>query len=407
MPSLTFVSMKTIGVIREYKQPADLRTPLTPNDCLDLIKRFPGIKIIVQASPFRCFSDDEYRKIGIEVREDVSEADILLGVKEVPYNQLIADKTYLFFSHTIKKQAVNKKMLREILRKNITLIDYETLVWQGGHRIIGFGRFAGIVGAHYAFLMWGLRNKNFSILPANKCKNMDAMYAQYEGLQLPPMKIVLCGDGRVAHGAMEFFKRLKIHHITPEQFLETEYDHPVYVQLRSEDYYAHKDGRGWDKSDFYKHAENYRSTFSPYYRSADVMINAVYWHSKLEPFFTLEEMKNNDFRIKIISDISCDVPGPVPSTVRSTTIAEPFYGFNPFINKETAPFEGQHIDVQAVGNLPCELPIDASIEFGNQLVKNILPYLLLADTDDIIKNATIATAGALTERFSYLTDYVE
>ncbi|MCC7533937.1 MAG: alanine dehydrogenase, partial [Bacteroidia bacterium] len=134
---------------------------------------------------------------------------------------------------------------------------------------------------------------------------------------------------------------------------------------------------------------------------------AVYWHSKLEPFFTLEEMKNNDFRIKIISDISCDVPGPVPSTVRSTTIAEPFYGFNPFINKETAPFEGQHIDVQAVGNLPCELPIDASIEFGNQLVKNILPYLLLADTDDIIKNATIATAGALTERFSYLTDYVE
>ncbi|MCC7534034.1 MAG: alanine dehydrogenase, partial [Bacteroidia bacterium] len=350
--------MKTIGVIREYKQPADLRTPLTPNDCLDLIKRFPGIKIIVQASPFRCFSDDEYRKIGIEVREDVSEADILLGVKEVPYNQLIADKTYLFFSHTIKKQAVNKKMLREILRKNITLIDYETLVWQGGHRIIGFGRFAGIVGAHYAFLMWGLRNNSFSILPANKCKNMDAMYAQYEGLQLPPMKIVLCGDGRVAHGAMEFFKRLKIHHITPEQFLETEYDHPVYVQLRSEDYYAHKDGRGWDKSDFYKHAENYRSTFSPYNRSADVMINAVYWHSKLEPFFTLEEMKNNDFRIKIISDISCDVPGPIPSTVRSTTIAEPYYGFNPFINKETAPFEGQHIDVQAVGNLPCELPID-------------------------------------------------
>lgn len=398
--------MKTIGIIREGKNPPDLRTPLTPSQCVTLMQRYADVRVLVQASPHRCFTDQQYRDAGVEVVEDISGADILLGVKEVPVEHLIENKTYLFFSHTIKKQAYNRRLLRTILKKNITLVDYETLLWDAGNRIIGFGRFAGIVGAHYAFMMWGLKTKTFVLKPAYQCADMDDMYAQYMGITLPPLKIVLCGDGRVAHGSIEVMKRLKIHHVSQEEFLEHEYDHPVYVHLRSEDYYERKDGREWDKADFYKHPEEYRSSFARYYKKADIMINAVFWKEGNESFFTRQQMKQDDFRIKVISDISCDVPGPLPSTLRSSTIEHPFYGYNPLLEKETRAFTKEYIDVQAVGNLPCELPVDASVEFGEQLLRYVLPHLLIEDKEHIIKNATIAKDGKLMEKFQYLKDYV-
>ncbi len=398
--------MKTIGIIREEKAPYDLRTPLSPDHCLELMEKFPGTKVIVQTSPHRCFADNEYISKGIEVKEDMTECDILLGVKEVPVTSLIADKTYLFFSHTIKKQPHNIKLIRNIIQKNIRLIDYETLVWDAGNRIIGFGRFAGIVGTHYAFLMWGKRNDLYHLKYANQCKNMEELYAQYHDIKLNTLRIILCGDGRVAHGAIEFLKKLKIHHVTMEEFLENEYEEAVYVHLRSEDYYVRRDGREWDKSDFYKHPEDYESCFAPYYKKADVMINAIFWKDGIPPFFTREEMKSKDFKIKVISDITCDIPGPLYSTIKSTTIEDPIYGFNQFLGTETQPYQKPYIDVQAVGNLPCELSIDASIEFGEQLIRHVLPNLLIEDKGDIIKNATIAENGKLTDHYKYLTDYV-
>lgn len=398
--------MKTIGIIKEGKTPPDLRTPLTPAQCVELMAKFPETKVIVQACEYRCYSDKNYTDLGIEVVEDISEADILLGVKEVPIEKLIAKKTYLFFSHTIKKQPHNRKLLRSVLKQQIRLIDYETLVWDAGNRIIGFGRFAGIVGAHYAFTMWGKKYGLYDLKPAAQCANMSEMYAQYQHIKLPPMKIVLCGDGRVAHGAIEFMKKIKIHHVSQEEFLENTYDHPVYVQLRSEDYYERKDGREWDKSDFYKHPEDYRSSFAPYYKVADIMLNAVFWKEGIEPFFTHEEMKRNDFNIKVISDITCDIPGPLPCTLRSSTIENPYFGYNVLLEKEVAPFSKPNIDMQAVGNLPCELPIDASQEFGEQLIRHVLPYLLMEDSEKIIENATIANDGKLTSKYQYLKDYV-
>ncbi len=397
---------KIIGVIREGKQPADLRTPLTPQNCIDIMNFFPGTKVLVQPSPFRCFSDAEYEKMGVELKEDLRECDILLGVKEVPIAQLIPNKTYLFFSHTIKKQTHNRNLLRSVLANNITLIDYETLTWEAGNRIIGFGRFAGIVGTHYALLMLGKKYNYYSLKPANELKNFEEMVALYKDLVIPPVRIVLCGDGRVAHGCIALLRMLKVHQVSQQEFLEDDYNRPIFVHLRSEDYYERKDGKPWDKSDFYKHPEDYRSCFKPYYQRADVMLNAVFWKPGIEAFFTHEEMKDSDFRIKVISDITCDIPGPLPSTVRSTTIDQPFYGYNVYLEKEVPAFMPNVIDVQAVGDLPCELPFDASIEFGEQLVRHVLPSLLENDHEQIIAKATIAQGGALTEHYQYLADYV-
>lgn len=397
---------KTVGIIREGKKPEDKRTPLTPQHCIELMNYFPGTRVLVQPSPFRCFKDEEYEKLGIELKEDLSECDILLGVKEVPPDQLIPEKTYLFFSHTIKKQVQNRNLLRTILAKKVTLVDYETLTWEAGNRIIGFGRFAGIVGTHYAFYMLGKKFGYYSLARACEVKDMKALLGLYEGMTLPPVRIVLCGDGRVAHGAIEFLRKLKVHQVSPMEFLEDEYNEAIFVQLRSEDYYERKDGKSWDKSDFYKHPEDYRSCFKSYYTKADIMVNAVFWHEGIEPFFTHEEMKDSDFRIKIISDISCDIPGPIPSTIRTSTIENPFYGYNVYLEKEVLPFLPNVIDVQAVSNLPCELPLDASMEFGEQLVRHVLPNLLAEDKEGIIANATIANGGKLTEKFSYLEDFV-
>jgi alanine dehydrogenase len=398
--------MSTIGVIREGKKPFDHRTPLTPQQCVSLQQFFPGTKVLVQSSEHRCFADDDYRKLGIEITENLSECDILLGVKEVPVAELIPEKTYLFFSHTIKKQAHNRNLLREILNKKIRMVDYETLVWDAGNRIIGFGRFAGLVGTHYALMMWGKKYGYYTMKPAHECKDLADMISQYEGIKLPPMRIVLCGDGRVGHGSLELLRKLKVHQVSQEEFLNDDYNEAIYVHLRSEDYYAHRDGRFWDKSDFYKHPEDYMSVFKPFYQKADVMVNAVFWNEGIAPFFTHEEMKGSDFRIKVISDITCDIPGPLPSTLRSTVIGDAFYGYNPLLEKEVPAFLPNVIDIQSVANLPCELPIDASMEFGEQLIRHVLPSLLVKDNEGIIANATIAKDGKICDKFKYLEDYV-
>lgn len=399
--------MINIGIIREGKQPPDLRTPLIPEQCIQLKNYFPEIEIFVQHSQHRCYSDASYQNKEINVVEDLSHCDIIIGVKEIPIDMLLENKTYLFFSHTIKKQLHNRNLLREILKKKIRLIDYETLVWEAGNRIIGFGRFAGIVGTHHAFRMWGLKHHLFELKPAYKCLNMEEMYKQYKSIEIPKVKIVLCGDGRVAHGSIEVLRYLKIRQVSAEEFLNHTYDEPVFVQLRSEDYYQHKNNRHWDKSDFYKHPEDYVSTFKPYYQQADIMINAIFWKEGIPAFFSHEDMKSKEFNIRVISDITCDIPGPLPCTLKSTSINEPYFGYNPYIESISDAFGKNTIDVQAVSNLPCELPIDASQEFGEMLIRHVLPYLIENDSEGIIENATIASGGKLMPKFQYLKDYVE
>ena len=398
--------MKTIGLIREGKKPFDKRVALTPNQCIEVMERFSDVRVIVQPSAHRCIPDSEYTAAGVELSEDLSSCDVLLGIKEVPIEELIAGKTYLFFSHTIKKQPHNRKLLRHILENNIRLVDYETLVWENGSRVLGFGRYAGIVGTHEGFLTWGKKMKQFDLKPAWQCRDYAEMIEQYQHINMPAVRIALTGDGRVAHGCLEVLKALNIREVTPEEFLHDSFDVPTYVHLMTEDFYAQKDGHIWDKADFYQNPENYVSTLGPYTKSCDIMLNAIFWNERIPRFFTKEDMKSRDFRIKVIADISCDVNGSIPATVKDTTIEDPTFGFHPLSETIEAPYLSNTIDVMAVSNLPCELPLDASEGFGEHLIKHVVGGLLQSEFSAMIKRSTIAEDGHLTERFAYLTDYV-
>jgi hypothetical protein len=357
----------------------------------------------------RCFSDEEYRKAGIPVHDDLSDCAILLGVKEVPVDDLIPGKIYFFFSHTIKKQQYNRKLLQTILQKNIQLIDYEVLTDKNGFRIIGFGRFAGLVGAYNGLRAYGLRNRIFDLKPAHKCDGLEEMFYQLNLINLPPVKITVTGDGRVAGGSLEILKYLKITQLSPGKFLNANNpEEPVFTQLSPGDYARRKDGSEFNLNHFFKHPEMYENAFLPYTKTTDILIAAAYWDSKSPVLFTTEDMRSHDFQIRVISDITCDIEGSIPSTKRAATIAEPFYDYNPDTEKPEPPFSSEkNITVQAVDNLPNEMPKDASQDFGRNLIDKVFPSLFRKDNDGIIERASITKNGKLTEQFSYLKDFVK
>lgn len=398
----------TIGLICEGKTPPDKRVPLTPKKCMEAISLYPGLQIVVQESAVRCFSDQEYRDLGLEVRPDVSDCDILMGVKEVPIAQLIPNKTYLFFSHTVKKQPANRELLRQVLQKNITLIDYELLTNEKEERIVAFGRWAGIVGAYNGLLTYGRKHGLYELKPAYKCVDMEDMQEEFFKVkQLPPIKMVVTGTGRVAQGAVEVLDRMGIRRISVYDYLYHDFHEPVYTQLRSSDYNRRRDGRVWDTPDFHKHPEQYESTFSNYLPVTDLLIACAYWHPAAPKLFTEEDTRRTTFRINTIADVTCDVNGSVPTTKRSTTIQDPAFDYNPATGELEPPYSRPgNITEMAVDNLPCELPRNASRDFGRQLIDNVFPHLLSDTPDDIIERATITKGGQLTERYQYLSDYV-
>lgn len=396
-----------IGIIREGKVPPDSRVPLTPKQCKLIQSKF-GIEIVVEHSSNRCFPDQAYLDEGINVVSTVEDCEILLGVKEVPIAQLIANKTYFFFSHTIKAQPYNQKLLQAILQKNIRLIDYEVLTDANGKRLIAFGKFAGMVGAHNALWTYGQRTNTFALPRMKDFFDYSEAVAFYKKIAFPPVKIVLTGTGRVGQGARLVLKDMGIEVVTPGAFLENQYEKAVFTQLKCRHYVARKIDGGFDQKEYYQHPDRYKSIFFPYSKVSDMMINGIYWDNVAPVFFTAAEMKNEDFQIQVIADVTCDIApvASIPSTLRASTIAEPVYGYQPATAKEIAPFRLDGIDVMAIDNLPNELPRDASTAFGKQFVEFILPALLQTH-DPIIERATIAKNRKLTERYSYLKNYVE
>ncbi len=397
-----------IGIIREGKTPPDSRVVLTPKQVHKALQTYPSLEIYVEPSNHRCYSDEEYRAEGVIVQEDLSDCDVLVGVKEILIEELYPGKTHFFFSHTIKAQPYNRKLLQTILEQNIHLVDYECLTNERGIRVIAFGRWAGIVGAHNGLYTWGKRTGSFDLKRAKDCKDYEALKALYEYIEIPPIKIAVTGSGRVAKGSIEVLEEIGIKKVSPTEFLEKEYDEAVFVQLHCKDLYERKNDGGFDKAEFYKSPELYKEKFKSYQSKIDLFINAIYWDPKAPAYFTLEDMKSKDFSIKVIADITCDIApvASVPSTIRPTTITNPIFGFDPKTQKEIEPFQKESIDVMSVDNLPNELPRDASENFGNQFINEVLPELLKPGSE-FIKRASIAKDGDLTPNFEYLRSYIE
>ncbi len=399
-----------LGIIREGKVPHDKRVPFTPEQCIMIMKEFPGVEIVVQPSDWRCFKNEEYLEAGVKMQEDVSGCDILMGIKEVPKPELLPGKKYTFFSHTIKKQPHNKELLQTILAKKISLIDYECMVDANDNRIIGFGRFAGIVGAYNGLMGYGLKYHLFDLKPANFCHDKKEVFRQLDAAHLPNIKIAVTGGGRVANGACETMGAMNIRKVTPYEFINYTFREPVYAQLHSEDYYASKDHSPFSAFDFHHHPENYRCTFSDpdsFASASDMLVHCTFWDPRADILFSKSRMRDPDFRIGVIADVTCDLNGSIPSTIQVSTIEDKFYGYDPMSEKVVEPFGKNAITVMAIDHLPDELPRDSSDGFGKHLFERVLPALLGEDKTGVIQRATIAENGHLTSRFSYLQDYVE
>ena len=393
-----------IGLIREGKQEPDSRVALTPAQCRWLLTNRKDITIIVQHSSSRCFADAEYIRAGVAVQESLDDCEILLGIKEVPVAMLLPQKTYLFFSHTKKLQPYNQAMLQEILRKKITLIDYECLVHEDGTRIIGFGFFAGIVGAHNGMMAYGNRTGSFSLDRVFAIKSMNRLIHTYFGLHLPNIKIAVTGSGRVAHGILEIMNLMGIRETEPEDFLARTFKYPVYVHLKGADLYKRKDGQPYSREHFHANPELYKSLFTNYLAHADIVMNGVYWTEAIPQLFSMEDMQRADFKIATIADITDDKHGSIPCNLGDSSIQDPVYGVDKMTGVKTAPYVSSSVDVMAVSNLPNELPRDASRYFGEQMIKYIFPELLATESS-IIHHACITKNGALNEPFNYMTDY--
>lgn len=395
------------SLIKERKNPPDRRVVLSPQACLKLVEDHPQAKVFVESSDIRIFKDEAYKALGFRVTNDVSDCDVFLGVKEVPVEDLIPNKSYFFFSHTIKKQPYNRKLLKAMLDKNITFYDHETLVNENGFRIIGFGYYAGLVGAYNGFRALGIRDGLFDLPKVETLPDLDALKAELDKITIPKIKILLSGTGKVAKGAKEILDHLKIKEVSDALYLTSTFSEPVYCLVDVMEYSKRIDGSVGDKYEFYNDPSGYESNFMPYAKETDFFIAGHFYGNDAPYLFTREDAKHPDFNINLVADISCDIDGPVASTVRASTIADPFYGYHPQSEKEVPYNAIGAIMVMAVDNLPCELPDNSSRGFGYTFLHEVIPAFFNEDKDGILERAKICENGKLTERFAYLQDYVD
>nr|WP_262909024.1 NAD(P)-dependent oxidoreductase [Leeuwenhoekiella parthenopeia] len=397
----------TFALLKERKNPPDRRAVLSPTSMLEAQERFPKAHFIVEASDIRVFPDVAYEKADFDVVTDVSAADVMLGVKEVPAAALIPHKKYFFFSHTIKKQPYNRDLLHAVLAKNIELYDHEVITKASGLRLIGFGRYAGIVGAYNGFRALGKKYKSFDLPPANSLTGIEALHAQLAKIELPAIKILLTGTGKVAGGAQEILDAMGVKKVSVADYLNKNFKTAVYCKIGVTDYNRRKDGQKPSAKEFFSDPSGYESDFMRFAKVTQYFIAGHFYGQGAPYLFTREDAKHEDFNIEVIADISCDIDGPVASTLRASTIEDPFYGYDAQSESEVAMDAPGAITVMAVDNLPCELPKDASEGFGQMFIEHVFPAFFNGDKDGILQRARMTQNGKLTKRFSYLQDYVD
>jgi len=402
----SYMEKLKIGIVRETKNPPDKRVPLTPVQCRLLKDRYGSLEITVQPSDYRCFSDQEYSTEGLALSEDLSGCEVLLGVKEVSEESLLDNKSYLFFSHTAKKQPYNRSLLQAVVRKGIRLIDYEYLTGPDGMRVVAFGRWAGVVGAYNGLRAYGQKSGQYDLKPAHQCFDLEEVHAQLLKVDLGNNRVAVTGGGRVAGGALEILEQAGVAAVSPKDFLQQSYAHAVYARLDPWHYARHKEGSPFEFSHFMEHPEMYENNFLPYAARTDLFIACHFWDPASPVMLTRQHLAGGELPLSLVADISCDIDGPIASTLRASTIAEPFYGYDPSTGLETAPFEDGIITVMAVDNLPGELPRDASSDFGSALVEHVIPELLGERDTGMIQRASIAESGSLTSPYAYLTDFL-
>ena len=398
-----------IGIVRESRNDEN-RTPLVPEHIKKYKESNPNINFIIQPSNSRCFSDEEYELCGAKINENLNECSIIFGVKEIDPNILINNRTYLFFSHTFKinKQQKNiekhkKDLLLSILNKKITLIDYENIRGKNGTRCLGFGRFAGIVGCYNTLnLLLKVLGKQ-SLASAYKINDYERLVLNLKNLYFPKTKILVTGDGRVAKGVIELLNLTNIKAVSKKDFLEKKFDQPIFCNLETKDYVTNNSSTNFNLEHFIDNPQDYSSSALQYLKETDILISAHYWDPSSPKIFENEDLKVLQ-NLKIVGDITCDINGSVPTTIRSTTIEEPNYWIERYTLKEIDE-NNNGIAVMAVDNLPSELPRDSSTEFSEGIINEVLPFLLKED-DGRILNGTITTDGSFLEKYNYLNDYI-
>ena len=395
------------AIIKERKNPPDRRVVFSPSKLAEAKNLFPEASFKVESSDIRVFNDEQYASQGFEVTEDVSDCDVMLGVKEVPIESLIPNKKYFYFSHTIKKQPYNRELLKAMLDKNIEMYDHETIVNSKGFRLIGFGRYAGIVGAYNGFRAWGLKYNSFNLPKAGPLPDQAALINELNTITLPNIKILLTGSGKVSKGSQEMFDAMNIKSVSVEEYLTNTFNEPVYCKIDVLDYNKRKDGNVIDVFDFFNNPQDYDANFMRFAKVTDYYIAGHFYGDGAPYLYTRDNVKSEDFNIKVVADVSCDVDGPVATTLRGSTIADPIYGYDPETESEINFKDDKAVVVMAVDNLPCELPKDASEGFGEQFLQHVIPAFFNDDKDGILERAKITENGKLTKRFAYLQDYVD
>ena len=401
--------LTNIGIVRESRNDEN-RTPLVPEHIKKYKESNPNINFIIQPSNSRCFSDEEYELCGAKINENLNECSIIFGVKEIDPNILINNRTYLFFSHTFKinKQQKNiekhkKDLLLSILNKKITLIDYENIRGKNGTRCLGFGRFAGIVGCYNTLnLLLKVLGKQ-SLASAYKINDYERLVLNLKNLYFPKTKILVTGDGRVAKGVIELLNLTNIKAVSKKDFLEKKFDQPIFCNLETKDYVTNNSSTDFSLEHFINNPQDYSSSALQYLKETNILISAHYWDPSSPKIFENEDLKDLQ-NLKIVGDITCDINGSVPTTIRSTTIEEPNYWIERYNLKEIDE-NNDGIAVMAVDNLPSELPRDSSTEFSEGIINEVLPFLLKED-DGRILNGTITTDGSFLEKYNYLNDYI-